>query len=44
MILIDGEGIVDLMIDKELGVEKHEILIYSNALDLIFEDDMNVDE
>lgn len=44
VILIDGEGIVDLMIDKELGVEKHEILIYSNALDLIFEDDMNVDE
>ena len=44
VILIDGEGIVDLMIDKEFGVQKHEILIYSNALDLIFEDDMNVDE
>lgn len=44
VILIDGKGIVDLMVDKEFGVQKHEILIYSNALDLIFEDDMNVDE
>lgn len=44
VILIDGEGIVDLMIDRGLGVQKDEIVIYSNALDLIFEDDMNVDE
>ena len=38
VILVDGEGIVDLMIEKGLGVQKHEIFIYSNALDLIFED------
>lgn len=39
VILIDGVGIVDLMVDKRFGVEKDEISIYSNALDLIFEDD-----
>lgn len=39
VILIDGMGIVDLMVDKKFGVEKDEISIYSNALDLIFEDD-----
>lgn len=35
IILIDGIGIVDIMIDKEYGVEKSELPIYSNALDLI---------
>ena len=38
VILVDGEGIIDLMIEEEIGVQKHEIFIYSNALDLIFED------
>ncbi|MDR6462679.1 restriction endonuclease [Chryseobacterium sediminis] len=39
IILIDGNGIVDLMMDKEFGVEKIELPIYSNALDLILQKD-----
>ncbi|WP_295221300.1 restriction endonuclease [uncultured Chryseobacterium sp.] len=37
IILIDGNGIIDLMMDKEFGVEKIELPIYSNALDLILQ-------
>ncbi|MBH1960128.1 MAG: restriction endonuclease [Flavobacteriia bacterium] len=37
VILIDGSGIVDLMMSKEFGVEKIELPIYSNALDLILQ-------
>lgn len=37
IILIDGIGIVDLMMDKEFGVEKMELPIFSNALDLILQ-------
>ncbi|TYR36155.1 restriction endonuclease [Sphingobacterium phlebotomi] len=37
IILVDGHGIVELMMEKEFGVEKIELPIYSNALDLIFQ-------
>lgn len=37
IILIDGNGIIELMMEKEFGVEKIELPIYSNALDLIFQ-------
>lgn len=37
IILIDGNSIIDLMIEKEFGVEKIELSIYSNALDLILQ-------
>lgn len=40
VILIDGESIVDLMIEKEFGVQKESLPIYSYALDLaLIEDD-----
>lgn len=39
VILIDGVGIVDLMMAREFGVEKIELPIYSNALDLILQKD-----
>lgn len=35
IILIDGNSIVDLMIEKRFGIEVEEIPVYSNALDLI---------
>lgn len=38
IILIDGLAIVDLMIDKKFGVEVEELPIYTNALDLILND------
>lgn len=38
IILIDGQGIVDLMIKMELGVERESLNLYSYALDLVFED------
>ena len=34
IILIDGDGIVDLMIQKEFGVQKESLPVYSYALDL----------
>ena len=34
IILIDGKGIVDLMIQKEFGVQKESLPVYSYALDL----------
>lgn len=37
IILVDGNGIIELMIEKEFGVEKIELPIYSNALDLILQ-------
>lgn len=37
IVLIDGSGIVDLMMSKEFGVERIELPIYSNALDLILQ-------
>lgn len=37
IILIDGNSIVDLMMEKEFGVEKIELPIFSNALDLILQ-------
>jgi restriction system protein len=39
IILIDGESILDIMFDKEFGVEKIELSVYSNALDLILQKD-----
>ena len=39
IILIDGKAIVDLMIDKQFGVQAESLLIYSYALDLIFSED-----
>lgn len=40
IILIDGEGIVDLMIQKEFGVQKENLPVYSYALDMA----LNMDE
>ncbi|MCM2357511.1 MAG: restriction endonuclease [Geobacteraceae bacterium] len=34
IVLIDGDGIVDLMIQKEFGVQKESLPVYSYALDL----------
>jgi restriction system protein len=39
IILIDGKAIVDLMIDKQFGVQVEQMPVYSYALDLIFADD-----
>ncbi len=39
IILIDGPSIVDLMIEKEFGVEQESWPIYAYALDVIFADD-----
>jgi restriction system protein len=37
VILIDGNAIVDLMVERELGVQKDEITVYAGAQDLLFE-------
>jgi restriction system protein len=39
IILIDGNSIVDLMIEKQFGVQVEQIPVYSYALDLAFSDD-----
>ena len=39
IILIDGKGIVDLMFEKQFGVQVEQLPIYSYALDLIFAED-----
>jgi restriction system protein len=39
IILIDGKAIVDLMIEKQFGVQVEQLPIYSYALDLIFSED-----
>lgn len=39
IILIDGKAIVDLMIEKQFGVQAEQLPIYSYALDLIFSED-----
>ena len=39
VILIDGEGIVSLMLEKKFGVQVEEIPIFSYALDLVLGDD-----
>ncbi len=38
IILLDGFSIVDMMIEKQFGVEVEEIPVYSNALDLVLTD------
>ena len=38
IILLNGESIVDLMIDKEFGVQKKPLQIYEDQLDAIFGD------
>lgn len=38
IVLIDGQSIVDLMIDKGFGIEKEELPIYTSAIDLVFEE------
>jgi restriction system protein len=38
IVLIDGQAIVDLMIDKNFGVEREVLPIYTNAIDLILQD------
>jgi restriction system protein len=38
IILLDGNSIVDLMIEKRFGVDVEEIPVYSNALDLVLSD------
>lgn len=37
IILVDGPGIIDIMIEKEFGIEKEELPVYSNAMDLILQ-------
>ena len=39
VIMIDGEGIVDLMIKKNFGIEQEFLPVYSNALDPILSSD-----
>jgi restriction system protein len=39
IVLIDGKAIVDLMIEKEFGVQVEQLPIYSYALDLVFSED-----
>ena len=39
IILIDGEAIVDLMIEKQFGVQMEQLPVYSYALDLVFSED-----
>lgn len=39
IVLIDGPSIVDIMIEKRMGVEIEFLPVYSNALDLILSDD-----
>jgi restriction system protein len=34
IILVDGTTIVDIMIDKQFGIEKEELPVYTSALDL----------
>ena len=38
IILVDGTTIVDIMIDKQFGIEKEELPIYTPALDLAIAD------
>lgn len=38
IILLDGNSIVDLMIEKHFGVDVEEIPVYSNAIDLVLTD------
>jgi restriction system protein len=38
IILLDGNSIVDLMIEKRFGIDVEEIPVYSNALDLVLSD------
>lgn len=42
IILIDGKAIVDLMIEKQFGVQMEQLPIYSYALDLVFSEDDGV--
>lgn len=37
IILVDGNGIVELMIEKRFGVEREDLPIYTNAMDLILQ-------
>lgn len=37
IILIDGNSIVDIMIEKGFGIEKEMLPIYTNAIDLVFQ-------
>jgi restriction system protein len=39
IVLIDGPSIVDIMIEKRMGIEIEFLPVYSNALDLILSDD-----
>lgn len=41
IILIDGNAIVDIMIEKKLGVEIEEIPIYTNALDMVLKNEVD---
>lgn len=36
IILIDGRMIVDIMIEKQFGIEHEDLPIYINAIDKIF--------
>lgn len=38
IVLIDGQAIVDIMIEKSFGVEKEILPIYTNAIDLVLQD------
>ncbi|MCZ4245461.1 restriction endonuclease [Pedobacter punctiformis] len=38
IVLIDGQAIVDIMIEKNFGIEKEVLPIYTNAIDLVLQD------
>jgi restriction system protein len=38
IVLIDGQAIVDIMIEKGFGIEKEVLPIYTNAIDLVLQD------
>ncbi len=39
IIMIDGEGIIDIMIEKRFGVQTESVPVYINALDLAVSDE-----
>lgn len=39
IILLNGDSIVDLMIDREFGVQRKPLQLYEDQLDGIFDDD-----
>ena len=40
IVLLDGDAIVNLMFERQFGVEKEELPIYVNAIDKVFDEDI----